>query len=104
MNLTDLRARVLPSLITGTSRHALPRDLIRPCDPASDGVLEMLSLVGQALRFERPPTPESFAIEPEIRDERKILADSLRRPLIRCLAAKNATGHPRRVLAVPSIG
>jgi len=99
MNLTDLRAKVLPSLITGTSRHALPHDLIRPSDPASDGVLEMLSLVGHALRFERPPTPESFAIEPEIRDERKILADSLRRPLIRLLAAKNSTEHPARALA-----
>src|SRR5262249_55246379 len=99
MNLTDLRAKALPSLITGTSRHALPHDLIRPSDPASDGVLEMLSLVGQALRFERPTTPESFTIEPQIRDERKILADSLRRPLIRLLAAKTATEHPARALA-----
>src|SRR5262249_9631684 len=99
MNLTDLRAKVLPSLITGTSRHALPRDVVRPSVPTSDAVLEMLSLVGPALRVERPRTPDSFTIEPEIRDERKILADPLRRPLIRLLAVKNSTDHPARALA-----
>jgi len=99
MNLTELRAKVLPSLTTGTSRLALPADLIRPADPASDGVLALLSLVGQALRFERPSTPEAFSVEPEIRDERKIIADALRRPLVRLLGAKSATEHPARALA-----
>ena len=59
----------------------------------------MLSLMGQGLRFERPSTPESFIVEPEIKDERKIIADGLRRPLIRLLTAKNATEHPARALA-----
>jgi hypothetical protein len=55
--------------------------------------------MGQALRFERPSPPDSFIVEAEIRDDRKIVADSLRRPLIRLLTAKTATGHPTRAVA-----
>jgi hypothetical protein len=99
MNWTALHTKVMPSLLAGTSRHPLPGELIRPSDPSSDAGLEMLSLMGQALRFERPATPDSFAVEPEVKDERKILADRLRRPLIRLIAAKNATEHPARALA-----
>jgi hypothetical protein len=99
MNLNTLHAKVLPSLLGGTSRHPLPGDLIRPSSPNSDGALEMLTLMGQALRFERPSTPESFIVEPKIKDERKIIADGLRRPLIRLLTAKTATEHPGRALA-----
>jgi len=99
MNWITLHAKVLPSLLGGTSRHPLPGELIHPSSPSSDGTLEMLSLMGQGLRFERPSTPESFIVEPEIKDERKIIADGLRRPLIRLLTAKNATEHPARALA-----
>lgn len=99
VNSTSLRAKVLPSLLAGTSRNPLPGELIRPSSPGSDSVLEMLSLIGQALRFERPPTPDSFIVEPEIKDDRKIIADALRRPLIRLLTAKNVTEHPARALA-----
>src|SRR5690242_7785421 len=87
LNRTALYAKVLPSLRAGASRHALP-ELVRPANPSSDGVLEVLSLMGQALRFERPATPDSFIVEPEIKDERKIVSDRLRRPLIRLLTAK----------------
>jgi hypothetical protein len=38
-------------------------------------------------------------VEPEIKDERKIIADALRRPLIRLLTAKHASEHPARALA-----
>src|SRR5215471_6439544 len=93
-----LHAKVLPSLLAGTSRHALP-ELVHPANSSSDGVLEMLSLLGQALRFERPATPGSFIFEPEIKDERKMVADSLRRPLVRLLTAKNVTEHPALALA-----
>src|SRR5262245_61021619 len=99
MNWSTLHAKVLPSLLGGTSRHPLPGDLIRPSSPSSDGAVQMLSLVGQALRFEHPSMPDSFIVEPEIRDERKVLADDLRRPLIRLLTSKNATEHPARALA-----
>jgi len=98
MNRTTLYATVLPSLLAGTSRYALP-ELVRPANPSSHGVLEMLSLMGQALRFERPAAPDSFIVEQEIKDERKIVADNLRRPLIRLLTAKNVTDHPARALA-----
>jgi len=99
MNPITLHTKVLPSLLGGTSRHPLPGDLIRPSSLSSDGALEMLTLMGQALRFERPSTPESFIVEPEIKDNRKIIADGLRRPLIRLLTTKNVTEHPGRALA-----
>ena len=99
MKSTILHAKVLPSLLAGTSRNPLPGELIRPSDPNSDGALELLSLTGQVLRFERPLAPASFVVEPEIRDERKIITDRLRRSLIRLLTAKNATDHPARALA-----
>ena len=99
MNWTALHAKVMPSLLAGTSRRGLPSELIRPSSPSSDGALEMLSLMGQALRFERPATPDSFVVEPEIKDERRIIAEGLRRPLVRVLTAKNATEHPARALA-----
>ena len=70
MNRTTLRAKVLPSLLEGTSRRPLPSELTRP---APDDELAMLSLIGQALRFERPSTPESFIVEAEIKDDRKIV-------------------------------
>jgi len=93
MNSTALHTEVLPSLLGGTSRHLL----------RGDHLLEMLSLMGQAMRFERPSTLDSFVVEPEIKDDRKILADLLRPPLIRVLTAKNATDHPARAWRVPSI-
>ena len=99
MKSTTLHAKVLPSLLAGTSRHPLPEGLMSPSNPNSDEALAMLTLTGQSLRFERPATPATFVIEPEIIDERKIIADHLRRTLIRLLTAKNATDHPARALA-----
>lgn len=99
VNSKTLHAKVLPSILGGTSRHPLPAELIRSSIPSSDGTLEMLSLAGQALRFERPAAPDSFIVEPEIKDDRKIIAAGLRRPLIRLLTAKNTTEHPARALA-----
>ena len=99
MNLTTLHAKVLPSLLGGTSRHPMPGEVIHSSSSSSDGSLEMLSLMGQALRFERPSKPGSFIVEPEIKDGRKIIADGLRRPLIRLLTSKHATEHPARALA-----
>ena len=72
MKANILHAKVLPSLLEGTSRHPLPADLIRPSNSASEGTLEMLSLLGQALCFDRPLSPDSFAVEPEIKDEEQL--------------------------------
>lgn len=99
MTASALHSRVLPSLLAGTSRRTLPADVIRPHDASSDGALELLSLMGQALRFDRPSTPTSFVVDPEIKDQRKIVAVHLRRPLVRLLTAKNATDHVARALA-----
>jgi uncharacterized protein DUF5691 len=99
VNSNTLHMKVLPALLGGTSRHLLPADLIAPSRPGSDRALEMLSLMGQALRFERPSPPGLFIVEPQIKDDRKIVADHLRRPLIRLLTAKNATEHPARAVA-----
>jgi len=99
MNRNTLQGKVLPSLLGGTSRHPLPEELIRPAGHGSDVGLAMLSLMGQALRFERPSKPESFLVEPETIDSRKILADRLRRPLVRLLMGKYLTDHPARALA-----
>jgi hypothetical protein len=88
MNGNTLRTTALPSLLEGTSRHPLP-----------EAPLAMLSLMGQALRFERPPTPDSFSVDPEIQDDREIIPDRLRRPLIRLLTTKNLSDHPARALA-----
>lgn len=99
MKANILQTKVLPSLLGGVSRHPLPTDLIRPSSSASDGTLEMLSLLGQALRFDRPLSPDSFTVEPEIKDERTIIDAALRRPLVRLLGAKCATDHPARALA-----
>ena len=99
VNWSTLQAKVLPSLIGGTSRQPMPAGLLRPSGPSPDGGLEILSLVGQALRFERPPRPDSFLVEPEVGDDRTILDDRLRRPLIRFLTAKTVTEHAVRALA-----
>jgi Family of unknown function (DUF5691) len=99
MKVSVLHTKVLPSFLGGTSRHPLPAELIRPSNSASDGALEMLSLLGQELRFDRPLSPDSFVVEPEIKDERTIVDPALRRALIRVLTSKTATDHPARALA-----
>src|ERR1700719_5354778 len=101
MKASILHTKVLPSLLGGTSRHPLPAELIHPSGLAlaSDGTLEMLCLLGQALRFTRPLSPDSVTVEPEIKDERAILDAALRRPLVRLLTGKTATDHPVRALA-----
>jgi len=99
MNWSTLYAKAIPSLLAGTSKRPLPDDLIPTSDANSFAEMALLSLTGQGLRFERPPGPESFVIEPDIKDERKIIADGLRRPLIRLLTAKGTTEHPARALA-----
>ena len=60
MRAADFKARVLPILLAGTSRHPLdPRGNVREVVPPEDGkaALKALSLTGQALWFERPLCP-----------------------------------------------
>jgi hypothetical protein len=91
VNSTTLHAKALPSLLGGIAQHPLDVEI---CD-----ALGTLSLMGQALRSDRPSTPDSFLVETKIIDERRIIADRLRRSLIRVLTAKTASEHPARALA-----
>jgi len=94
LRAAELKARVLPSLFAGTRRHPLAIGLaVDGAAHPEDGkaALRALSLTGQALRFERPVGPPQFSVEPEFQDNRRILPDAARRPLVRLLTAKRAT-------------
>ena len=82
VNAKLLKTQVLPALLSGTARQ--------PLWPETGGALAALSLAGQALRFERPQPPASFAVEAHVQDDRPIVPDRLRRPLLRLLYIKRA--------------
>jgi hypothetical protein len=75
----EIKARIVPSLLAGTGRTPLK---LESSPLAGESVLAALSLTGQALRFERPMAPEVFAVEVEVRDERRLLPETQRKPLI----------------------
>jgi hypothetical protein len=75
MRAAELKSKVLPSLLAGTGRQPL-----RESEGAAP--LALLSLTGQAMRFERPTGPTQFSVEARAHDERRILPDRIRRPLI----------------------
>jgi len=85
-----LKSRVLPALLAGANRRSMELDPIFGAD-ADQPRLRALSLTGQALRFERPSSPEHYLVEPEIRDDRRMIPDEMRRPLIRLLTISKAT-------------
>jgi hypothetical protein len=101
MRKSLFKADVLPALLAGVGRHPLPpivtEQLFRASDPKPS--LKALSLTGQALRFDRPPGPPQFAVEVVIEDDRTILPDELRRPLLRLITGKMATEHPSIAIA-----
>lgn len=97
MSGSTFKARALPSLLSGVARQPLPPTLGLTDD--RQAALRALSLTGQALRFERPATPAYFETEPEIEDQRKLLPDELRRPMLRVLTGKTATEHPALAIA-----
>ena len=79
MNASDLKTQVLPKLLAGT-RHS--------ASAAGDlnDMLGLLSLCGQAIRFERPAAPHEFAVEAWPRDERAIVPEDVRPMMLRLLA------------------
>jgi len=88
MNARALRLQAYPALLVGTGRQPLGfrGDLAELAQQdATQATLTALSLTAQALRFERPQAPPNFAIEPVVQDHRTILADRMRRPLLRLL-------------------
>jgi hypothetical protein len=94
MKAQTLKAAILPSLLAGTRRHALELHRIglaadgsQP-EQNSKSALTALALVGQALRFERRPGPEAFAVETWPIDQRNLVPESLRRAMLRLLAGR----------------
>lgn len=97
MSAPRFKVDVLSALLAGTARQPLPswpRVL-----HGSEGAPHLLSLTGQALRFEPPAAPTHFNVEPVIEDHRRILPDTLRRPLLRLLSGKANTEHPTLAIA-----
>jgi hypothetical protein len=94
MNARTLRVQAYPALLAGTGRQPLAfrGDLAELAqEDASRATLIALSLTGQALRFERPLAPPNFAVEPVVHDQRPIMADRMRRTLLRLLNKRSAS-------------
>lgn len=98
MNGRTLRDRILPALIAGTRREALPNLPGLAVDDARSA-LHALSLAGQSLRFEQPATQTRFTVERWPCDERRILPDDLRARLIRLLQARSCAEGSELALA-----
>ncbi len=98
MSALHWKAKAMSTLLSGTSRQPLPIEAAGvPLAP--DASLQVLSLLGQALRFTPPEPPAQFAIEAYPHDTRTLLPDVVRRPLLRLLAGRTATEHPALALA-----
>jgi hypothetical protein len=86
MNHSALTSRILPLLLTGTNRSALPvaevfGDAIEPGDPAAS--LKALCLTGQYLRFSRPAQPSFPRLAAPTPADRPLLHESLRKTFCR---------------------
>jgi len=66
---------------------------------ARESALTTLSLAGQALRFERLIAPEVYAAEVPVRDERRLLPETQRKPLIWLLQSRKTTEEVELALA-----
>jgi hypothetical protein len=85
------KTKVLPGLLAGTERMPLKLDDV--------GTLAALSLTGQALRFTRPAGPAEFMEEDDVVDERRILPNAIRKPLIWLLKGRRVGEDAERALA-----
>ncbi len=91
MNARELKSRVLSVLTSGTRREQLvpDDDVFRKDDPKL--ALKALSFVGQALRFDPKVVPSQFVTEDWPRDDRRILPEALRAPILRLLDGHKCT-------------
>ncbi len=92
----EIKARIVPGLLAGTGRMPLQ---LESSPLAGESVLAALSLAGQALRFERPMAPEVFAVEVTVRDERRFLPETQRKPLLWLLRNRKTTEDVELALA-----
>lgn len=97
MNADELRSKLLPVLLSGARRES-GEELQMLGSNREHSLLRALSLTGQSLRFVRPPLPGEFAIEHWPRDDRRIVPDRFRRPILRLL--DRSTDDSARALAL----
>ncbi|UWZ86835.1 DUF5691 domain-containing protein [Occallatibacter riparius] len=95
MNARDLQVRVLPALLAGTRREALPEI----AGLRADAPLDALSLAGQALRFEMPQGPAQFDVEAWPLDARRIVPENVRAQMLRLLNANRCTSETELAVA-----
>lgn len=102
MNATSLKSQVLHSLLTGLRREPLRHDIISG-EAANlteqQTALAVLSLCGQALRFERPEKPCEFKAGEWPADDRPIVPAQTRTLLLRLLHEKRITAESEFAVA-----
>jgi hypothetical protein len=96
MNASQLKSRFVPALLAGTARLQISRDA---SDTSALDPLSALSLAGQALRFERPVAPENYTADLPIRDDRKLLPEVVRKPLLWLLRSRHTTNDFQLAIA-----
>ncbi|SDP87942.1 hypothetical protein SAMN05428967_4032 [Phyllobacterium sp. YR620] len=83
MNVSSLTDVIVPRLLSG-AKDGLPLDAAGVSD-----ALQALALAGQAMRFERPLSPEQFDAGIPVVDHATIVPDAARKLLLRLLTPKN---------------
>ncbi|NTF17874.1 hypothetical protein G6L37_05625 [Agrobacterium rubi] len=83
MSTAELRNIVFPALLTGLRGRNMPGIY-----GATDG-LQLLGLTAQALRLERPASPESFIVDETSSDSRNVVPDHARPILLRLVGASS---------------
>lgn len=103
MSAPDLKTIVLPALLAGTARR--PIDLSRLFDGAvspgdTKSSLKALALAGQALRFDRPAPPSSYAAIQVRNPSRRNVPEALRPALVRLVGDGKSAVPPQDDLAL----
>lgn len=83
MTVRSVKNMILPKLLAG-AQDGLPLDAIGATDP-----LQALTLVGQALRFDRPVQPSQFQIDVPIPETAEIMPAPARKLLLRLFSGKS---------------
>lgn len=91
MKTASLKARVLPSLLSGLRREPLAQEFSFDQAGEQRSTLAALSLCGQALRFERPERPSEFNAVEWPAEDRPIVSGDARAFLLRLLQEKRLT-------------
>jgi hypothetical protein len=81
MSASELKTIVLPALLTGVRGRGMPQTF-----GATDS-LQLLSLAAQAVKLDRPQPPETFIIEDDASDPRRVVPDEARPLLQRLVGA-----------------